>query len=121
MKKIEKHEYVINVCRDIIIDEVDNSYIIGEEFDKALSVLKDIDGDSRVQHYFDRADDIKRQYDEGMIDSDTSRQRIMSLVDKGVSRLLKILGERYTYFEPEYYTNEKEALADVKELLAEAV
>ena len=121
MKKIEKHEYVINVCRDIIIDEVDNSYIIGEEFDKALSVLKDIDGDWRVQQYFDRADDIRRQYDEGMIDSDTCRQKIMSLVDKGVSRLFRVLEERYTYCDPEYYTNKKEALADVKELLAEAV
>lgn len=121
MKKIEKHEYVINVCRDIIIDEVDNSYVIGEEFDKALSVLRDIDGDWRVQQYFDRAEDIKRQYDEGMIDSDVCRQRIMSLVDKGVSRLFKLLEERYTYCDPEYYTNKKEALADVKELLAEAV
>ena len=121
MEKIEKHEYVIRFCRDIIMDEVDNSYIIGEDFAKALTVLKDMDMDWRVQQYFERAEDIKRQYDEGMIDSDTSRQRIMSLVDKGVSRLFNLLEERYTYFEPEYYTNEKEALADVKELLAEAV
>ena len=121
MKKIEKHEYVIKVCRDIIIDEVDNSYIIGQEFDKALAVLRDIDGDWRVQQYFDRAENIKSQYDEGMIDSDICRQRIMSLVEKGVSRLFEILEERYTYCDPEYYANKEEALADVKELLAEAV
>ena len=56
-----------------------------------------------------------------MIDSDICRQKIMSLVDRGVSRLFKVLEERYTYCDPEYYTNRKEALADVKELLAEAV
>lgn len=121
MKGIQKKDYIIKSCMCIIEDEVDNSYVLGEEFDKALTVLKEVDGDWRAQQYFERAEEIKRQYVEGMLDSDYSRNHIMANVEKGIRRLFSALEERSRYFEPEYYANEAEAIADVRDLLAEAI